>query len=953
VIPLRAAIAVTASLLLSPSALALAPLLDWRTIEASCCTVHYPQKLLPLAQRVAAIADASHVTVSQFLGAVPGDRVQIVVEDETDSANGWALTVPYNTLHVYAVAPDNYTALGDTDDWLRSLVLHEYTHIVHLDTVGGIPRLVQTLFGKLWSPNQAQPGWWVEGLATYAESRFTSGGRVRASLFDMFLRTAALADGLWTLDEVSSGKRNFPYGGSAYLYGGRFLDFIARQRGETVFRAISARYGSQLVPYGLNRAAAEVLGESYDQLYAKFLAEVRDQAQRVRDRVLALGPDSSRRLTGLGNAVRQPIVASDGAIYFYASPRDNNPALYRYDPASGQPQRLLELNGFDGMTALPDGRLLLAQPEVFDNTYAFDDLYRIDPRSGRSERLTHGLRGREPAALPDGSAAIFVRRDAERCALARLDLRSNEVTDLRLFDDGSQFYTPTVAPDGTSVVVSMWRPGGFRDLWRYDLASGELQQLTADRALDLDPAFASDGRLLFSSDRSGVFEIYALDLASGTVTQLSNVVSGAFAPRLTPDGRQLYFIGFSIDGYDLFGLAADQTLGLPAAVSYERPLAEPEPPAPAVGSANYNPLPTLLPRAWTPVVNTDAAGPVLGAALVGQDAVGIHQYALQATYGALSGNLNASLGYGFNDLPTPLRLAISRYEYQRQVALDLGDLQPWSHERGWRIESTLLAPQLRWLNSHVFGIGYDVEWSERVNTLPYQPDQARPGVPWIGRTNALRLLWGYRDDRRVTDSISSERGVNGGMWLRLAHPLLGSQATFLELFGDASVYLAVPGLPRHVVALLVQGGYASGPRDQRSLFGAGGIPERNLVEDLIGNIHLGGGYLRGYPSNAFVGDGVLVGSLEYRFPLLVVERGLSTLPLFFDRAYAVVFGDIGGAFVDTPRGRDLLHRGVGAELRAITVLGFMMQLELRLGVARGFDAKGLPIQPYLVIGANY
>ncbi|MBN2358664.1 MAG: PD40 domain-containing protein [Deltaproteobacteria bacterium] len=949
----RTAIAVATALTLSPAAQALAPFLDWHTIESSCCTVHYPQRLLPLAQRVASIADASHATVTEFLGAVPGDRVQIVVEDETDSANGWALTVPYNTVHIFAVAPDNYSTLGDTDDWLRSLVLHEYTHIVHLDTVGGIPRLVKGLFGKLWAPNQAQPIWWIEGLAVYAESRFTSGGRVRASLYDMFLRTAALDDELWTLDELSTGKRAYPYGASSYLYGGRFLDFLARRYGEGVFRTISARYGAQLVPFGLNRAAREALDKSYDNLYAEFLAEVREQARQVRDRTQALGADASQRLTRLGNNVRQPVVGSDGTVYLYGSPRDDTPALYRYDVGRGQAQRLFELHGFEGMTALPDGTLLLAQPEVFDNAYAFYDLYRIDPRSGRSERLTRGLRGREPAALPDGSGAIFVRRDGERCALARLDLDTDQVADIRLFEDGSQFYTPAVAPDGQSAVISMWRPGGFRDLWRVDLVSGELQQLTADRALDLDPVFAPDGRLLFTSDRSGVFQIHALDLGSGRLTQLSNVVSGAFAPRPTSDGAQIYFVGFTVDGYDLFGLPAERTLDLPGSVSYERPLAHPSPQPLQLETSVYDPLPTLLPHAWIPVLTVDGAGPVLGAAVAGQDAVGVHQYTLQATYGTESGAFNADLGYGYNDLPTPVRLGVSRYEYQRQLALDLGDETAWTRERGWRIQTTLLLPRLRWLNSHVFGVGYDVEWNERVDALPFAPDQARPAVPWIGRTNALRLQWGYGDLRWFIDSISVERGVSGGLWARLAHPLLGSESVLFELFGHASLYLQVPGLTNHVVAILVQGGYATGPRDQRRLYGVGGIPARNLVEDLVLRVRLGGGYLRGYPSNAFVGDGMLVGSLEYRFPLLVVQRGLSTLPLFFDRAYAVVFGDIGGAWFDTPRSRDLLHRGAGAELRAVTVLGYVMGLELRLGVARGFDAKGLAIQPYLVIGANY
>ena len=45
---------------------------------------------------------------------------------------------------------------------------------------------------KIYSPNQLQPRWFIEGLATYEETIRTSGGRQRNHIFDMWLRMPAL-----------------------------------------------------------------------------------------------------------------------------------------------------------------------------------------------------------------------------------------------------------------------------------------------------------------------------------------------------------------------------------------------------------------------------------------------------------------------------------------------------------------------------------------------------------------------------------------------------------------------------------------------------------------------------------------------------------------------------------------------------------------------------------------
>ena len=67
-------------------------------------------------------------------------------------------------------APSSGSVLQDYRDWVRQLVQHEYTHILHLDHVGGVPAAFNRIFGKLWIPNGLLPSFFVEGTAVLNES---------------------------------------------------------------------------------------------------------------------------------------------------------------------------------------------------------------------------------------------------------------------------------------------------------------------------------------------------------------------------------------------------------------------------------------------------------------------------------------------------------------------------------------------------------------------------------------------------------------------------------------------------------------------------------------------------------------------------------------------------------------------------------------------------------------
>jgi len=78
--------------------------------------------------------------------------------------------------------------------------------------------------------------------------------------------------------------------------------------------------------------------------------------------------------------------------------------------------------------------------------------------------------------------------------------------------------------------------------------------LLATAADERDPQWLPDGSgYLFSADVTGVFNVYRHDLATDEVVQVTNVVGGAFAPSVAADGRIVY-VGYHANDFDLFGI---------------------------------------------------------------------------------------------------------------------------------------------------------------------------------------------------------------------------------------------------------------------------------------------------------------------------------------------------------------------------------------------------------------
>ncbi len=401
------------------------PNAHWLTLETPHFEIHYYPEEGAFAERAAHYGERAYRLITRYLDWRPSGRVSMTLMDHVDTANGDASSLPYNFIHAYAVPPDNLDELSDFDDYVKLLVTHEFTHVVHLDTIlSWCPRLLNTIFGKMYAPNLSQPTWFIEGLAVLMESRHTTAGRVRSTFFDMHLRVPFLEGRLLSLDKVTAIPLEYPEGTAAYLYGSSLLRYVEDIYGPEKIREISHRYGDECIAGGLNRVTGRAVGRGYAEVFGEGLWEAwrRSLSHKFTleaEEVSSRGVRAGRRFTwdapsarGQGPTAR---FFADGSLVYYRVNDNQAPSFVRIDPATGARHVLSEMLGAGPLSPTPDGRALVFQRVA---------LLPIATRIASSAHLAMGRplparpgKRNDPTAharLPRPRARRFARRRADR-----------------------------------------------------------------------------------------------------------------------------------------------------------------------------------------------------------------------------------------------------------------------------------------------------------------------------------------------------------------------------------------------------------------------------------------------------------------------------------------------------------------------------------------------------------
>ena len=961
----------------------------WRTLDTEHFRITFPGHLEALARRAAGQAEWAHARLSEHFVHGPEGPIDIVLTDHIDVSNGYATPFPSNRIVLFARPPVDSFQLGYFDDWQQLLIVHELTHIFHLNRPGRYS--VRGLFGRIPAPvfgfpALTSPRWVIEGIGTWYESALTGRGRVLGTFNEMVLRTAALEGRFETIGQAGGPSPQWPGGNRAYTYGPMFFEYLLRKHGRDRMEAFVEAVEKQWIPYRLNAAGRSAFGVSMSHEWAAWADAWRDSAAGLDARLARFGAITEpERLTRGARYADHPKVSPDGSalIYIRSDGRSDTRLVSAY-PNGGRESTIARTRG-RRFTFAPNGDIVVDQLEFSGRYRIYRDLYRVTP-DGAVQRLTNAARLSAPSAGP-GDRVVAVAEGEGTNGLVRVNTNTGAVDTLVRPEEGVYWAFPGVSPDGRRIAATRWS-GGNQDIVVLDERGGLVSQVTRDRALDFAPAWSPDGRwLVWASDRTGILNILAarFDGAKAAApVMLTNVRTGAAMPSVDPSGKWLYFSGYHVDGWEVERIPfdpdhaplapehlLDSTDSAAGRTAREVAAIESDSRAPAGGQIRaYSPLQTLLPRFWIPVGSysfsgagsgtsprTKVLGASVGAFTSGVDLVGRHTYALTARAFLPTGGYSDGRGAGF---------LTYRYAGLGNPALGLTASQSWDEERvrvrkengDAPVDTAFVLERTRYAGLSV-GVARPRAWSNLSLTLSggvvredrEAVDSAlkRNELPQFETPSSTLAEVAARFSASTARSHAFQLGQAAGasFSVRVRRRIDPDRASsddrsLDDATGDFRAYMKLPGggFAAPVLALRASAGIARGPGSGRGHFSIGGSDRRLFP-------------VRGYEGTPRSGRRAWTASLELRLPATLANRAYRTDLLHLDRAFLTLFADAGNAWgrdnSRAARPQPLLAAG-GEVVYAIGML--CVPFRFRIGAAYGFtEPKGAV--PHLHLGTSF
>ncbi|MCC5941981.1 MAG: hypothetical protein JJU37_10610 [Balneolaceae bacterium] len=579
--------------------------LSWYTIETEHFMIHYQEGNSRTAQVVAAISDDIYEPITSLYNYRPKRKISIILRDREDYSNGAAFFYD-NKIEIWIPALD--TPLRGTHQWLQNVITHEFAHMVQLgasmrrsqripaiyfqwlnyedvrrpDILYGFPNGIITFpFSGV-----SIPVWFAEGTAQFMRENihfdFWDNHR------DMILRTRILSNTYLGLDEMGSfTSKSSLDRETIYNQGFRFTQYLSDRFGERILAELS-QTAAETGTSNFNTVIEKTTGIPAQTLFDEWIAEKTD-VYTEQSESLNITETVSVEENGFMNFF--PQIKNGTLAYLTNRNRDfGRTALVLIK--NGEEIEVDETNGTDFLNPVqqysvshslnsnasldfisnrfsfsPDGdQIAYSRPKKnrYGETYQDIYLYHIERES--KSKITESARIQDPAWHPSENKLVAVQLHDGTQNIVLINLDDNSVTSLTNFTSGETMFAPVWGSGGESILFSKAHAGN-RNIYRFDLDTNQIKSLLPNSAIDNRDIWqnSSSGAIYFSSDISGIFNIYRMYPDSDTIKQLTDILGGAFMPFVNDD--YLYFSEYKSDGYKISKLSDSNYRGAKKEIS--------------------------------------------------------------------------------------------------------------------------------------------------------------------------------------------------------------------------------------------------------------------------------------------------------------------------------------------------------------------------------------------------
>ena len=746
--------------------------------------------------------------------------ITIIIDEDSDIYNGRALSLPHLKVQIRPLFPIEAKLGLRAQSNIYHLLIHELTHAVQTTYTLSEPsqELVKAPESGFLNPGgvaSLAPAWFLEGIAVWAESNFTEGGRNGDALTIGTLDTLALADGIPSLTEVGlANYSSWPAGDARYLLGGAFTEHLINSYGfETILATLQNYNKGGIIRFkDFSTAWEKSHGSSLEEQWQAWQGELKARAETRNQDAF-----EGEVITNTGWYTGSPAISPNGKKLAWVSWPHIVVAEIDKEGNLGEVKRIIDERVPSKLDWLDEDRLVYTKI-ISSVEGAFSELFSVKVSTGSEEQLTPtGTRVFSPTVTSEGCVLLISDDILEGSNL--LKWCDGNLTSVWQAPKGIHILNTAVSKRGR-IALSLWQ-NGFTDIALLNLAKNELRYINQDYFQDLEPAWLSENTLVFRSDRHTdndeptAFDLYQLALNTNTLTRLTRSLGGAFQPEASNVG--IWYSSMTGKGTNI-ALLKD-TLSEEISIEFTNfPSIAPKEEFPV---QSYNPFPSLTPYAVVPSHLSFEADEVkfssidfsVGATLLAEDLTETHRYNVNAGYGNFyEGHLNGVFAYATYAY-TPDPSVLGAFKGSR-FSVQLGLWPHNDHRRSYTdiieiIQNNDVQTALKALNIEETALGAKGSFEFYI-----------PLDRWVGygRLSAglvhLESINEFRFDGRAGFLISQQRSDTWGYatrGLRLTANGIWS-ARFLQpsygAWGTASYYqslgfLDLPG----VLELYTQGGY--------------------------------------------------------------------------------------------------------------------------------------------------
>ena len=560
--------------------------IDWKYTETEHFRIYWYPEVKYTARQLVAIAEDIYDHDSKLHNYECKDKIIVVVLDTEDYANGFAA---HNFNWITVWASHLYGETRGRVDWLADVFSHELGHIITLKAgstfrenmygilIGGSRNSRKYNFdvgaGFMFA-TETLPTWMVEGVAQYTS--MTYGADPFDTHREMLLRMATLEDHLLTMDQMDIiYDKNSLQAEMVYNQGFAMNAWIGETWGLDAPARMWHETGVGFYPT-YNRMLKKELGLDRIQLYNQWKAYLIDkynkQTEGIRDnetkgfklKLFEMDPpeakmnDNDKWLEGISNYHVQ--YSPDGEYIALASSHGTQRRGTKIhikkvnpDPEIINDSKIKKIaKTTSRFSWSPDSQKIVYATHGSNALgYYYSDLWVYDIDKETSTQITHDLRAQQPVWSPneeDSKIAFAISIDGQmKLAIMRYPKISGYYYLVNL-DDATQIGHPVWSPDGSKIAILMYRHKK-QDIWVVNSDGTDLHPVTYDNYDNRDPAWMDDNTIVFSSDRTGIFNLYKIDTRTHELNQLTNVLGGAFYPNVKSDGSSITYSYFTSWGY--------------------------------------------------------------------------------------------------------------------------------------------------------------------------------------------------------------------------------------------------------------------------------------------------------------------------------------------------------------------------------------------------------------------